>query len=165
MKEISGGLRSGQLAQVTGVSTDTLRYYERRKVLPKPDRTSGQYRLYSPESVERVLLIRRALALGFSINELARIFETRAKGGVPCHDVATLAHQKLDALEEQIQQLLQKRKELKQLVSDWDAKLARLKPHKLGRLLESIPMPDKPRNGSRSHFLTKNSLSKKGDRS
>jgi len=145
MKKHSAGLRSGQLAQLTGVSTDTLRYYERKKVLPRPHRMSNQYRIYSPECVDRVLIIRRALALGFSINELARIFETRAKGGVPCHDVATLAHQKLDALEQQLQSLLQKREELKRLVSDWDTKLAGLKPHKLGRLLESIP--HKNRNG------------------
>src|SRR5258706_12850019 len=54
-------MRSGQLAHLTGVSTDTLRHYERLGLLPLPQRTAGNYREYSPASQQRGELIQRAL--------------------------------------------------------------------------------------------------------
>ncbi|SRR6266481_498045 len=63
-------MRSGQLARLTGASTDTLRHYERLRLLPLPQRTAGNYRAYPPTSQQRVELIRRALAIGFSLAEL-----------------------------------------------------------------------------------------------
>lgn len=61
-------MRSGQLAHLTGVSTDTLRHYERLGLLPLPQRTVGNYREYSPVSQQRVELIQRALTIGFSLS-------------------------------------------------------------------------------------------------
>ena len=63
-------MRSGQIAHRTGVSTDTLRHYERLGLLAKPLRTTGNYRSYTPESEQRVQLIQRALSVGFSLLEL-----------------------------------------------------------------------------------------------
>jgi DNA-binding transcriptional MerR regulator len=65
-------LRSGKLAELAGVSPDTLRHYERMKLLPVPRRSSGNYRLYPPEALDRVRLIRHALVVGFTLPELAR---------------------------------------------------------------------------------------------
>jgi DNA-binding transcriptional MerR regulator len=56
-----------ELARLTRVSTDTLRYYERKGVLWIPARSQGGYRLYPPEAVGRVRLVRRALAIGFTL--------------------------------------------------------------------------------------------------
>jgi hypothetical protein len=64
-------LRSGELAKLAGVSPDTLRYYERNRLLPAPPRAANGYRCYPAQSLERVQLIRRALGLGFSVEELA----------------------------------------------------------------------------------------------
>ena len=61
-------MRSGELARLVGVSTDTLRHYERLGLLEIPARTSGGYREYSSGSLERVRLIRRALSIGFSLS-------------------------------------------------------------------------------------------------
>ena len=66
-------LRSGELARLAGISADTLRHYERMKVLAAPRRSAGNYRHYPPEALDRVRLIRRALAVGFSLPELARL--------------------------------------------------------------------------------------------
>ena len=62
-------LRSGELAKLTGVSTDTLRHYERLGVLPRPARTAAGYRQYAPAAVDRVRTVRGAIAVGFSLNE------------------------------------------------------------------------------------------------
>jgi len=66
---------SGELAKLTGVSTDLLRHYERIVVLTFPLRTAHGYRRYAPEALERVRTVRRALSIGFSLPELARVLE------------------------------------------------------------------------------------------
>ena len=58
------------VARTTGVSTDTLRHYERKGLLPGVTRTAAGYRRYSAATVERVLLIQRALVVGFSLADL-----------------------------------------------------------------------------------------------
>jgi MerR family transcriptional regulator, copper efflux regulator len=63
-------MRSGQLARLSGLSTDTLRHYERLGLLLLPQRTSGNYREYPPTSRRRIELIQRALTVGFSLAEL-----------------------------------------------------------------------------------------------
>ena len=95
-------LRSGQLARLTGVSADTLRYYERIGILPTSQRTHGGYRMFPPSAVERVRLVQRALQLGFSLKELSEILRIRDDGGVPSHRVLSLTEQKLGSLEQQI---------------------------------------------------------------
>src|SRR4051812_28364362 len=67
--------RSGELAKLAGVSTDTLRFYERNRLLPLAPRAANGYRCYPAESLQRVFLIRRALGLGFSVAELARVLK------------------------------------------------------------------------------------------
>src|SRR5215831_18816191 len=62
-------LRSGELARLTGVSRDTLRLYERRRLLPVQSRSASGYRLYGPAAAHRVRLIRAALSIGFTIEE------------------------------------------------------------------------------------------------
>lgn len=74
-------LRAGQLARRAGVSTDTLRHYERKGVLPIPRRTAKGYRQYPHQALERVRLIQRALAIGFTLDELAGILKVRDREG------------------------------------------------------------------------------------
>jgi DNA-binding transcriptional MerR regulator len=64
-------LRAGQVAELTGVNVQTLRYYERRGLVPPPDRSHGGHRLYGPDIVERIKLIRVARRLGFTLDEVA----------------------------------------------------------------------------------------------
>jgi DNA-binding transcriptional MerR regulator len=70
-------LSASQLARATGVSTDTLRYYERKALIALPPRAPNGYRCYPAEAVGRVQLIRRALAIGFSVEELRRVLRSR----------------------------------------------------------------------------------------
>jgi MerR family mercuric resistance operon transcriptional regulator len=66
-----GGLRSGQVAQAAGVNRQTLRYYERRGLLAEPDRTLGGHRLYPPQAVTVLRVIKAAQRLGFTLEEVA----------------------------------------------------------------------------------------------
>jgi DNA-binding transcriptional MerR regulator len=75
--------RPGEFASLSGISADTLRHDERMKLLPAPQRSSGNYRQYPSEAVDRVRLIRRALGIGFSLSERSEILKIR--DGVASH--------------------------------------------------------------------------------
>src|SRR5690242_5635863 len=98
-------LTSGELAKLAGVSPDTLRHYERKGVLSRPARSTNGYRKYPAAALQRVQLIRRALMVGFTLDELARIFRVRDNGGAPCNEVRTLAAAKLSQVETQLKDL------------------------------------------------------------
>jgi DNA-binding transcriptional MerR regulator len=72
---VKTGLRTSQVAAAAGVNTQTLRYYERRGLLAEPDRSSGGHRLYPPEAVTVLRVIKAAQRLGFSLDEVADLFE------------------------------------------------------------------------------------------
>ena len=72
---MSEGLRSGQVAQAAGVNIHTLRYYERRGLLAEPDCSPGGHRLYDPQAVTALRVIKAAQRLGFSLEEVAELLE------------------------------------------------------------------------------------------
>src|SRR5450759_3140938 len=131
-------MRSGELARLSGVSTDTLRHYERVGALAKPPRTSGGYRQYPSSALERVRLVRRAMSVGFSLEELARVLRVRDKGGAPCRQVRDLAASKLETIERRLEELALVRDQLEKLLKDWDGRLARTAPGDRAYLLESL---------------------------
>jgi DNA-binding transcriptional MerR regulator len=118
------GLRTGEVARLAGVSPDTVRLYERRGLLPRPERTSRGYRQYAPAAVDRIRLVRRALALGFTLEELRVVLGARDRGEAPCRVVRTLAAEKLEAVEGRIDDLVQLRDRIRHVLADWDARLA-----------------------------------------
>jgi DNA-binding transcriptional MerR regulator len=136
---------AGELAKETGVSTDTLRHYERKGVLGRPRRGNNGYRLYPSDALERVQLVRRALSVGFTLDELARILGERDKGGSPCREVHKLAIDKLDRVEEQLAALTALRDDLRQTLADWDKRLSRAASGSQSRLLENLATVNKDR--------------------
>jgi len=131
-------LHSSELARLAGVSTDTLRHYERKGLVPRPPRSSNGYRQYSPEMAERVMLVQRALAVGFSLDELARILQERDKGKAPCREVRALAQAKLTELESRIAELEALRVQLRLILEDWDLRLVQTEPGGRANLLSSL---------------------------
>ena len=129
-------LHSGELARLAGVSADTLRYYERRGLLPSAPRSTSGYRLFPSEALVRVKLIRGALSIGFSVSELASIFRERDDGGAPCHEVRKLAAAKLVALEAQLRDLQSWRTELRKTLARWDRLLSKTPRGQRAGLLE-----------------------------
>ena len=127
---------SGELARLCGVSPDTIRHYERVGVLPAAERGANGYRLFPRESVVRVQLIRRALAIGFSLEELRRILGQRDNGTPPCRTVRALAGEKLDTLDRRIAEMTAARQDLVKLIAEWDARLASTRDGDAAHLLE-----------------------------
>lgn len=138
-KPPADGLRSGELARRAGVSADTLRVYERRGLLAAPGRSRNGYRLYPPEALERVLLIQRALAFGFTLAELSRFLDARASGRAPCRDVREAAGKRLREIGDAIAGLEELKGSLDELVRAWDARLAAEPRARQHRFLDSLP--------------------------
>jgi DNA-binding transcriptional MerR regulator len=134
----TGALLAGELARLAGVSTDTLRHYERKGVLPTPRRAPNGYRRYPPEALARVRLVRRALGVGFTLAELATILRARDRGRAPCREVRALAARKLAQVEARLAELLALREELRQTLGDWDARLTRVADGERAGLLEAL---------------------------
>lgn len=127
-----------EVARATGVSTDTLRHYERNGLLPAVTRTAAGYRRYPATTVQRVLLIQRALVVGFSLADLKRVLGVRDKGGAPCASVRELVGERLDELTRRIEELIALREELRLLLEAWDLKLAKTPHGQRAHLLETL---------------------------
>ena len=109
-------LRIGELANRTGASVETLRYYESEGLLPEPKRSDGGYRLYTPEDEHRVHFIRRARGMDFSLREVAELLSLKVdREQVTCGEVKQLAEQKLAAIETKITELKKMEGALKQI--------------------------------------------------
>ncbi|HBL30995.1 MAG TPA: heavy metal-responsive transcriptional regulator [Acidobacteria bacterium] len=137
-------LKAGELAARVGVSKDTLRFYERRGLLPPPERTANNYRAYPPEAVERLLWVRKILAAGFTVEELAGILAERSRGGAPCRKVRDLGAAKLVEVEERIRELGAARDQLRELLEDWDRRIAAAGPDRPARLLDALAGHGRP---------------------
>lgn len=95
----------GHVARLTGVKPDTLRFYERSGLMPKTERTPGGYRAYGPEALARLQFIRKAQALGFTLDQVKRILRLRQAGNPPCDYVIRLAEERLKQTDQHLQQL------------------------------------------------------------
>jgi DNA-binding transcriptional MerR regulator len=134
----SKALRSGSLAKAVGVSPDTIRHYERIGVLPPASRTESGYRVYPTSAVERVLVVQRALRIGFSLAELAELLKARDAGGAPCRRVYQLAQEKLKGIEADIAALKRTKRYLEKVLSDWEQRIRRTGPGQKSHLLHSL---------------------------
>lgn len=103
---MTAGLRSGQVAEAAGVNPQTLRYYERRGLLAEPERTLGGHRVYAPQTVTVLRVIKAAQRLGFSLDEVADLLRSthRHRAGEP-DGLAARAHAKLAEVEARIADL------------------------------------------------------------
>lgn len=154
--------RVGELAEATGVSTDTLRHYERKGLL-RPGRSSKGYREYPEHALERVRMIRQAIAVGFTLDELAAVFKVFDGGGVPCHEVRGLAATKLAELERHLKDVTAMRDELRGTLADWDERLAKTERGQTAGLLKALAARNSVTRSSTSLLLRK-PRQKKGTR-
>jgi DNA-binding transcriptional MerR regulator len=131
-------LRSGELARLAGVSTDTLRHYERKGVLAAPRRSRNGYREYPADALDLVQMVRGALGVGFTLDDLARILKQRDGGRAPCREVREMAAAKLAEVEDRLKEMAIARDELRATIKDWDSRLARTANGNQARLLENF---------------------------
>jgi len=140
-----GCLGIGELAKASGVSTDTLRHYERKGVLHS-QRAANGYREYPEDALERVRMVRQGLAIGFTLDELGSIFRIFDRGGAPCRQVRSLAANKLAQIETHLEEVISLRDDLKNALEDWDKRLAKTAVGQRAGLLKTLTA----RNGVRS---------------
>jgi hypothetical protein len=99
-------------------------------------------------------MIRRALAIGFTLDELREVLFVRDQGGAPCRRVRDLAAGKLEAIEERLKELIVLRGELRATLKEWDIRLAKTPGNKRFRLLENLNPPEVLRPKRGTHFTT-----------
>ncbi|HEY9429693.1 MAG TPA: heavy metal-responsive transcriptional regulator [Gemmatimonadaceae bacterium] len=103
--EETGTFTIGELAGAVGVNVQTVRYYERRGLLPKPKRRASGYREYLATDVARLEFIRRAQALGFTLSEIEQLLALRVDPRTTPEDVHRAVEEKIEAVEEKIRDL------------------------------------------------------------
>ncbi|MBX3472765.1 MAG: MerR family transcriptional regulator [Planctomycetes bacterium] len=102
-----------KLAKAAGVNLETVRFYERKRLLPKPDRTSGGHRLYSPDDIERLRFIQRAKFVGFTLREIAVLARLRDESpSASCEDAMDLARRKVAEIDAKLRDLREMRSAL-----------------------------------------------------
>ena len=109
----------GQLARLAGVKPDTVRFYERSRLLPKPQRAGNSYRVYDEDALAQVRFIRKAQALGFSLEEIRRILSLRGHGNETCRCVVAMAEATLSETEAKLKELQRFRDALERNVKRW----------------------------------------------
>jgi DNA-binding transcriptional MerR regulator len=127
----------GEAARRAGVSADTVRYYERRGVLPTALRTSNGYRRYADDSVQRILFVRNALRVGFTLREIAAFLRARESGRPPCRDVRAAAGRLVEDMDRRIAEMVSSRAAIVAMLAEWDQRLARTPAGTPARLLDT----------------------------
>jgi DNA-binding transcriptional MerR regulator len=154
-----GALLIGDVAERAGVPAATIRYYESIGVLKAPPRSSSGYRRYPEQAIEELRFVKKAQALGFSLDEIGHILDLSRSGEMPCSQVLSLAHQHLAAVDERIRQLQAFRDQLAAELVKWDRQKTGVTCEGLCQLIvDSAPQPievtlhekdRRPRTGNR----------------
>ena len=99
-------MRSGEVAAAAGVNQQTLRYYERRGLIEEPRRSLGGHRVYPPDAVVTIRVIKAAQRLGFTLDEIAELIDTGRHHAHADHDLHARAAVKVAEVEERIADLV-----------------------------------------------------------
>jgi len=113
-------VRTSEVAARARVNAQTLRYYERRGLLPAPERTSSGYRAYPADSVRVVRFVKRAQQLGFTLADIEELLHLAGGGPASCEDAKTMASGRIADLQQRIAQLVGMRDALARLVDTCD---------------------------------------------
>ena len=107
----------GEAAQRAGVGVETIRYYETRGLIPRPQRPAGGgYRVYPAETVHRIRFVRRSQQLGFALKEIGELLDLEVDPSSRCEDIQVLARHKLDDVNARIADLKQISRALNKLI-------------------------------------------------
>jgi DNA-binding transcriptional MerR regulator len=104
-----------ELAQISGISAKTIRYYESIGLLPEPQRADNNYRQYTPEVTERLRFVVTARGLGFSLNDIHEFLSARDQGTLPCRRVLDSFDQRIREIDRRIVDLLAVRETLSRI--------------------------------------------------
>ncbi len=109
------GMRIGELAGRLGMNTQTIRYYERIGLLPRPERTEAGYRLYGEEDERRLRFVKNAREAGLALGEVKEVLAFHERGEQPCRYVTEVIARRTQEVERQIAELKEFKSELDRL--------------------------------------------------
>ena len=132
MKSAQLGLSIGAFAEAAGVNVETIRFYQRKRLLPQPTRPYGQIRRYSEGDVARVKFVKSAQRLGFSLDEVAGLLTL--EDGAHCTEARVMAEQKLEQVHVKLKDLRRIESVLRRLVADCCATRGTIKCPLIGAL-------------------------------
>jgi MerR family mercuric resistance operon transcriptional regulator len=119
MKAKTNSTSIGGLAGAAGVNVETIRFYQRKGLMPEPDRPYGSIRRYGESDLARLRFIRSAQRLGFSLDEIAELL--KLEDGAHCEEARTLAQHKLEDVRRRLSDLRHMESALTQLVEHCSA--------------------------------------------
>lgn len=141
MRTESTDMLAGDVAKQLGIGVQTLHYYEREGLIPRPPRTEGGYRVYSAELVERVSFIRKAQALGLPLDEIKEVLRLAAHGACPCGRVQRVLEEKLAEIDHRLRELRSFRRDLAALVERSGEFRAHSDDARICAIVEEAPTP------------------------
>ncbi len=109
-------LNIGQIAKQTGVTVETIRFYEKQGLIAAPQRSEAGYRQYPSETVKRVRFIQHAKEVGFTLKDIGELLALRREPGSSCTDIKLCATQKIEDVDKKIQELKRIREALARMV-------------------------------------------------
>lgn len=137
----------GQLASAVGVNIQTVRYYERRGIIPEPGRAASGYRQYDGEALARLRFVRRAQELGFSLDEIEELLSLRVEDRSSCSAVETKTRAKLEDVQGKIREL----KRMEHVLEKLAASCAAREPTADCPILETIEAATREQADERVH--------------
>ncbi|QQE65578.1 heavy metal-responsive transcriptional regulator [Leptolyngbya sp. BL0902] len=132
-------LKIGEVSRQTGVAVGALRYYESLGLITSQRGQNG-YRYYAPTTVQQVEFIKKAQALGFSLEDIKEVLTVHQQGHTPCHFVQSLLQQKIDHLEAQIHQMTVFKAELEQYQDQWASHPPQTTDGEICPLIETVSL-------------------------
>ncbi len=108
----------GELSRRTGVNIETIRYYERIGVMPRPARSEGGHRLFSDEQLRRLSFIKRSRELGFRLDEIRAMLRLVDEGTLTCGEIHAMTSAHLKAVHRKISDLRRLERVLKTMVAE-----------------------------------------------
>lgn len=111
----------GEAARRAGVNKETIRYYERRELIPEPDRRRSGYRIFTQRHVDQIKFIKRAQDLGFTLSEIKELLALRLDGNISCEQVRAKAQEKFKDVNRKIRDLNRMQDVLAELIEECKA--------------------------------------------
>ena len=118
--EVRRQLKIGEVAKLSGIGIEALRFYEKSSLLGRPGRTQSGYRVYDSGVLQRLDFIKRSQILGFSLDEIKRIIADKEAGKSPCREVREILRRRLDELDQRLMEMRRHRRELGAAFAKWE---------------------------------------------
>jgi DNA-binding transcriptional MerR regulator len=120
---VRGGIQIGQVSEQTGLSVDAIRFYEKQRLLERPPRTGGGFRLFNTHDIQRIRFIRSAQRLGFSLPEIRELLLIQRDEDETCSPVRDLLRAKVSQIHSKVEELRLLEEQLKRKLRKCERKL------------------------------------------